>query len=212
MSDVPVSQFEATLNRLGRYAAVSQPGTVASIHQLRAEFGVSITTAREATRALEILGMISVRRQVGVVVNPRADWDLLHPAVIGWRHEGADRVHQEHELADLALAIDTAAAGRITDHGTVDLRIHAAAMAEAEHDGLDTLAAREDRDFHLALARSSGNALFAHLASVIASQAEATGSPYCHGTAAAHHELVEAAESSDPGAATAAVALLHRTR
>ena len=118
--------------------------------ELAASFGVSRASVREAIISLEMSGLVEVRVGTGIFVTPQPE--------VAPRHAGdagpgpfellAARKLIEGEIAALAARHATPA------HGA-GLR---ASVARLEHH-LDDFAAREaeDRDFHLLLAKATGN-------------------------------------------------------
>jgi DNA-binding FadR family transcriptional regulator len=90
------------------------PGDRVALADLVGQVDASRTVTREATRVLEALGMVTVRRRLGALVNPPEAWNAFDPRVIGWRlrskivYSKLDRVAQvgssleplEAELAD----------------------------------------------------------------------------------------------------------------
>lgn len=119
--------------------------------ELARKFGVSRTTARDAIRNLEASGLVRVRVGAGggpFVAEPdprsvaRSLGDHLQLRGIG-----------PGELAELRLAVETAAAGLAAERATAeDLKGIRLAMEAAER---GTQTAEASTDFHLAVARAA---------------------------------------------------------
>ena len=119
------TDYEALLGELGRQIATgSRPaGTVMTLADLEAEFGVSRTLVRDVVKVLEGLGMVTSRRRVGVTVEPRGSWQLLDPHVIAWRMYDADeRRHHILEISELRRGIEPEAARLAASHAARDAR------------------------------------------------------------------------------------------
>ena len=143
---------------------------------LGGEEAPSRTVTREATRVLESLGLVTVRRKAGATVNPLAAWHLFDPQVIDWRLRGPFRIAALHELSQLRAAVEPAAARLGAGNATPE---HWAALTQAAIDmvahsnqanGPEYLQA--DIQFHRTLLEASGNHMFAALSGVIAATLE----------------------------------------
>ncbi|MDR2381143.1 MAG: FCD domain-containing protein [Bifidobacteriaceae bacterium] len=127
----------------------------------------SRTVAREATRVLEALGLVEVRRKLGAVVAPSEQWNAFDPLVIGWQLASTNVAAQIQWIAEVRSALEPAAAALAAQRSTPE---HWAALTEAAiglvkysraADGPDYLAA--DVVFHRTLLTASGNPMFAAL-------------------------------------------------
>ena len=136
----------------------------------------SRTVTREATRVLESMGLVSVRRKAGATVNPIATWNVFDPQVIQWRLGGAYRLNALNELSQLRAAVEPMAARLAATHATPEqwgtLTEAAVGMVAHsnhadEHEYLDA-----DKLFHRTLLEASGNLMFAALGDVVASTLE----------------------------------------
>lgn len=178
-----------------------------SERQLAQSYDVSRPTVREAIIALEVDGMVEVRKGSGVYVTATQPADVDGPSADVGPFELLEARRQiEGEVAALA-------AGRITDEQLGELRALVKAMGDA---GADSARAEvADRQFHELIASASLNSAFvavvellwdmrarsslyrllsnkAHIAGVTPSVAE-------------HEDIVRALEARAPAAARAAM-------
>ncbi|MDR1187656.1 MAG: FCD domain-containing protein [Bifidobacteriaceae bacterium] len=147
----------------GQYA----PGSRVALGDAVTGVDASRTVAREATRVLEALGMVTVRRRLGAVVEPADHWNAFDPRVIAWRLRSKDLAAQIHWLAQLRSAVEPMAASLAASNSSpadwaeltrasIELVAHS-----RQADGPEYLAA--DSAFHRTLLRASGNPMFAAL-------------------------------------------------
>jgi DNA-binding FadR family transcriptional regulator len=127
--------------------------------ELSSRFGVSRTVLREAMKTLSAKRLIEAKAKVGTRVLSKANWNFFDSDVLGWRFEtGVDDDFIEH-LAEIRLALEPAAAAAAAVRATSDDIVALYAIA-AQFDDLahtpETIA-KVDLDFHLAIARMSGN-------------------------------------------------------
>lgn len=121
---------------LGRRLAsrLLRPGEVLNLVDIEAEFAVSRTVAREAMRLLESLGMVEIRRRVGLIVAPEEQWDVLSTRVIEWRLAGPGHEAQLRSLLDLRIAVEPTAARLAALHATDRQRESLLELTELLHD------------------------------------------------------------------------------
>lgn len=127
--------------------------------ELSARFGVSRTVLREAMKTLAAKRLIEAKAKVGTRVVDRANWNFFDADVLGWRFEsGLDTQFIEH-LAEMRMALEPAAAAaaalRASSDDIVALYAIAARFDDLTHTP-ETIA-KVDLEFHLAIARMSGN-------------------------------------------------------
>ena len=103
-------------------------GEIIFAEHLCTRLNISRSVVREGLRTLGSLGLIQSRPQRGTRVLPRDNWDLLSPYVIRWRGQGPDYLQQMHEMLELRLGIERAAAFLAAAHMADE---EAAAMARA---------------------------------------------------------------------------------
>lgn len=94
---------ETVLDRLGSdiVAGVVAPGTRISADDVVTQYSVSRTVVREVVRVLESLGLLAVRRRVGITVLGEEHWNSLDPSVIRWKLAGPQRFEQLSSLSEL---------------------------------------------------------------------------------------------------------------
>jgi DNA-binding FadR family transcriptional regulator len=127
--------------------------------ELSARFGVSRTVLREAMKTLAAKRLVEAKAKVGTRVLDRSTWNFFDSDVLGWRFEaGLDSEFIEH-LAEIRLALEPAAAAAAAVRATSDDLVALYAIA-AKFDDLSHTAgsiAQVDLEFHVAIARMSGN-------------------------------------------------------
>ncbi|MCW4352017.1 FCD domain-containing protein [Hoyosella sp. YIM 151337] len=153
-------------------AGVLPEGHVLTLEKIQQQFGVSRTVARETMRLLESLGLVTSRRRVGIIVQPKSSWRVFDPRVIWWRLSGADRDAQLRTLTELRIAIEPIAAAAAARGASAEQRVKIRTIA-AEMRALGeagNLSDFLDRDihFHTMLLEAGGNEMFAALVDVVA--------------------------------------------
>lgn len=150
-------------NRLGALIVQGKlhPGsTLPNEAELGAEFGVSRTALREATKVLASKGLLEVRRKTGTRVRPHGDWNVLDPAVLEWLFAGPGLPPRLTDLLEVRLLIEPAAAAmaaaRATGEDHEEIRAAFAAMQSAAKQ--PELSVEADLQFHLAVLNASHNA------------------------------------------------------
>lgn len=166
-------------------------GSVLTLDDVGATYGVSRSVAREAVRVLESMGLVASRRRVGITVQPRSGWNLFDPRVIAWRLEGADRAGQLISLAELRRGFEPAAAALAAERADAEqCRQLAAAVSDmvvTGRTGDQEAYLRADQLFHRVLLEASGNEMFAALAGLVAGALEGR----------THHDLMPARPNSE---------------
>jgi DNA-binding FadR family transcriptional regulator len=200
---------------MGIVGGAYPPGSRIAIDDAAQGETVSRTVAREAMRVLESMGLVTVRRKSGAVVNPKAQWNLFDPRVIAWRLRGAGAVDQLHALSQLRAAVEPVAARLAASHSRPEhweaLTKHALGMAAnaRQADGEAYLA--NDAAFHQVLLEASGNDMFAALGGVVREVlAGRTHGGYMPATAntlaiSLHIEAAAAIQAGDAPGAEAAI-------
>nr|WP_281435136.1 FadR/GntR family transcriptional regulator [Rhizobium lemnae] len=128
-------------------------------NELTQRFNVSRTVLREAMKTLAAKGLIEPKAKVGTRVLPSDKWNFFDPDVLGWRFDaGIDQTFTDY-LAEIRLALEPAAAAAAALRATSDDIVALYAIA-AKFDNLSHTPesiAKVDLDFHIAIARMSGN-------------------------------------------------------
>jgi GntR family transcriptional repressor for pyruvate dehydrogenase complex len=178
-----------------------------SERELGEQFGVSRTVVREAVRALVTKGVIDVRSGSGLRV-AAVDADAVSESMSLFLRGGAldfEKVHEVRTVLEVHLA--GLAAERATDEDVAKLReIHERMQRETSD---VEAAARDDLEFHRAIARATHNELFLLLmdsigSSLIDIRRANLGSGSAPMTLGQHEAVLELVASHDPeGARTA---------
>lgn len=145
-----------------------------TLQDLCIRFGISRTVAREAMRALEQLNLVHASRRVGITVQEKNEWSVFDSAVINWRLETPqERESQLRSLLELRIAVEPSAARSAADAASSAARNTLLDLANTIHnlgsrglgnsqEFLDTNA-----EFHALVLTSSGNEMFAALATTM---------------------------------------------
>jgi DNA-binding FadR family transcriptional regulator len=184
-----------------------------------ARLGVSRTVVREAVRVLESMGLLTVRRRVGITVSPVDRWNHLDPNVSRWQLTGPRAQDHLRALGELRRVNEPLAARLAAQHptdavsGSLTAAVVAMSIAARSGDAAGLVA--WDAEFHSTLLNAAGNPLLAALAPLvndaITHPAADHGGHGCGGpaTIAAHGTIAAAIRTGDPAAAElAAQALL----
>jgi len=156
---------------LGLRIASGDPpaGTVLTLAGLESAYGASRTVVREAVRVLESIRLVSSRRRVGITVQPPTRWDALHPLVIGWMLQGAQRQRHLESLMELRLAVEPTAAALAAERATPEQRAELCGWAELlaelgrRGEGQSDAYLEADIAYHALLLTASGNPLLSTL-------------------------------------------------
>jgi GntR family transcriptional repressor for pyruvate dehydrogenase complex len=182
-------------------------------------FGVSRGVAREALRALEERGLVTVRHGSATTVNPRTDWDLFDPEVIAAALDGPAAVDLLAEYLECRVIVETEAAGlaaeRAGDEQIADLEACLRRMEDAL--SVRGAQARErayhaaDVAFHAALVAATGNGALLSLVRRVDDALLAARYPLSRPAARRsralpeHAAILAAVKARDPAAARAAL-------
>jgi DNA-binding FadR family transcriptional regulator len=171
------SLHDRLLEEWGSDIAAGRIGAGERLPQPSAELGVpSRTVTREVTRVLESKGMVNVRRKTGAIVTPSAQWNPYDRQIIRWRLKGPERLATLHELSQLRVAVEPAAAflaaqnatpsdwARLTQ-ATMDMVAYSNHANESEYLQADIM-------FHRTLLTATGNRMFAALDGIIVATLE----------------------------------------
>lgn len=152
----------------GEYA----PLRVLRTEDLEGEFEISRTVAREALKVLESMGLVGMRRSVGVIVREQSDWNVFDPRVIRWKLAGPMRSAQLSSLTQLRYAVEPVAARyaalRASDEVRQEMLRMSGLIYEAEESGDIRFVLENDIAFHQLLLAASQNEMFTALSSLVA--------------------------------------------
>ncbi|MDJ0353812.1 FCD domain-containing protein [Pseudarthrobacter sp. PH31-O2] len=147
------------------------PHSILRLDELEAQYGVSRSVVREATRVLSSKGMLESRRRLGTVVQPEESWNAYDPQVIRWRLASSKRLEQLQALNELRGAIEPHAARLAAERASwdtgSDLVSEAARLWAAGQQGDQDEFLRLDIEFHAAVLRASGNPMFSQLHNLV---------------------------------------------
>ncbi|MFC8179545.1 MULTISPECIES: FadR/GntR family transcriptional regulator [Nocardiaceae] len=161
------------LEKLGRdiVDGTIVPGTRISADDVAARFEVSRTVVREVVRVLESLGLLTVRRKVGITVQESTAWNSLDPLVIRWQLAGPDRAKQLIVLSELRSGIEPLAARLAADRATPQqcgqLTAAVIGMSATSRAANSDAYLAHDSDFHRTLLAASGNPMLRSMSEIV---------------------------------------------
>ncbi|MDO6781954.1 MULTISPECIES: FadR/GntR family transcriptional regulator [unclassified Marinovum] len=124
-------------------------------------YGLSRTAVREALKFLVEKGLISSRRRVGTLVQPRSEWNILDPKVLGWIGAQPHDPVLEASILEIRLALEPEAAALAAKRATLSEIAAIGATFDAMRDAAtrsDFLKA--DADFHQLVMAATHNPAF----------------------------------------------------
>ncbi len=164
---------DSVVQRWGRdiVSGALRPGMRIVAEDAAAQLGVSRTVVREAVRVLESMGLLTVRRRVGITVLPPEEWNSFDRNIIRWRLAGPDRLAHLQSLSELRSAIEPLAARLAAAHATPEqcgaLTAAVIGMSSTARSANAASYLGHDSDFHRTLLEASGNPMLAGLADVV---------------------------------------------
>lgn len=164
---------ETVLDRLGSdiVAGVLAPGTRISADDVVTQYSVSRTVVREVVRVLESLGLLAVRRRVGITVLGEQHWNSLDPSVIRWKLAGPQRFEQLSSLSELRSGIEPLAARLAATRATPEqcgaLTAAVIGMSSTSRAADTDAYLAHDSDFHRILLTASGNPLLRAMSQIV---------------------------------------------
>jgi GntR family galactonate operon transcriptional repressor len=135
-----------------------------------AEYGVSRTPFREATKVLAAKGLIETRQKVGTRVRPEIHWNAFDSDILRWYAEAGRAEEVIRELLELREIIEPSAARLAATRATAaDLH----AISEAHQRMTETVNdpeqyAANDVAFHLAIFAATHNTLIQRFGNFVA--------------------------------------------
>ena len=195
----------------GRYA---EGGRLPGDAELMAMFGVSRPVLRESVKTLVAKGLLTTKARVGTVVRERGAWNMFDADVLAWHLDGGIDRRFLNDLAEIRLAVEpraaALAAGRRSEADIAELRRSMARMRAEASDSVGF--ADGDLALHLAVANASGNLFMRSIGNVIEAALRASfllSAPVetqdRETVLSWHQRIVDAIESGDAEAATAAM-------
>jgi DNA-binding FadR family transcriptional regulator len=183
--------------------------------ELMGRFGVSRTVLRESLKTLAAKGLIQPKTRVGTRVVERARWNLLDPDMLRWHLDCGIGLELLAHLSDVRLALEPAAASLSAQRRSdADVAALYAIVERMEApDASPKMFAAADLDFHLTIARLSGNPFFRTASALIEVALAATfaittpvNDPAAKAAScAAHRRVVTAIDAGDSQEAAAAI-------
>jgi len=171
--DKPLQLHDSVVQRWGWdiVSGALAPGSRIVADEAASKLGVSRTVVREAVRVLDSMGLITVRRRVGITVLSPEHWNPFDPNIIRWRLAGPDRLVHLQSLSELRSAIEPLAARLAAERASPEQcgQLTAAVIgmsATARSANADSYLSH-DSDFHRTLLLASGNPMLAGLAEVV---------------------------------------------
>ncbi len=134
-----------------------------------AKLSVSRTAYREAVRILAAKGLVESRTRTGTRVSPRARWNILDAEVLGWFMQTRPTPDFVHDLFELRLMVEPAAAALAAERRTeAQLEAMRSALATMARASLSSETGRAaDRAFHDAILAATQNEAVAALSSSV---------------------------------------------
>lgn len=183
--------------------------------ELMARFGVSRTVLRETLKTLAAKGLIQPKTRVGTRVVERTNWNLFDPDMLRWHLDCGIGLDLLAHLSDVRLALEPVAASLAAERcGEPDIAtLHAIVDRMEAPDASPAAFAAADLDFHLTIARLSGNPFFRTASALIEVALAATfaittpvNNPEAKAAScAAHRHVVTAIAAGNSEAAAAAI-------
>ncbi len=135
---------------------------------LCADYVVSRSVLREATRVLVAKGLILSRQRAGAIVRPRSDWHLLDPDVLYWLIQTKPHPEFVETLLTVRRIFEPAVAALAAKVGSA-AALQGVADAYAGMEAAKTPDQRLEPDltFHRRIAEAAGNDLLAYIGNML---------------------------------------------
>jgi DNA-binding FadR family transcriptional regulator len=180
-------------------------GTVFRAEDLVEKYGASRTVVLHAVRGLELMGLLSTRRRVGLTVKPESKWMVYDPRIVKWRLSGPHQIEQLMNFVELRTCYEPFAARLCAERSSREvgfkLRNLAQELSNAAFAGEKpdySSINRIDADYHCTILDGTDNYMIAALAgttrAVIEGRMQYTTLPERanENTVRAHMELAQA--------------------
>ncbi len=145
-------------------------GDVFRTEDLTGEYGASRTVVLHAVRGLELMGLITTKRRVGITVRDETKWMVYDPRIVRWRLSGPQQVEQLTNFIELRLCFEPYAARLCSQRASRETALELVRLADELHDAawpLDhpnyPIINRVDADFHGCILESTDNYMMAAL-------------------------------------------------
>ena len=181
-------------------------------------FNVSRTILREAVKVLAAKGLIELRPKTGIRVQPRDEWNLVDPDLLGWLCEtGVDDLFIR-DLCEVRAVVEPAAAELAASRASAEEikeLLHWYRLIEANADN-EEARLEADRNFHATIFTACHNVFLTQMNTTVRVALRATQQIGVHlpevlqESVQAHKEVAEAIAQRDPAAARAATERLVR--
>ncbi|MDV6262695.1 FadR/GntR family transcriptional regulator [Rhodococcoides yunnanense] len=164
---------DSVLDELGRdiVSGAIPGGTRISADDVAVRFTVSRTVVREVVRVLESLGLLTVRRRVGITVQGSENWNSLDPVVIRWQLAGPARAEQLLLLSELRSGIEPLAAKLAAHRATPEqcgaLTAAVIGMSSTSRAADSVAYLEHDCNFHRTLLAASGNPMLRSMSDIV---------------------------------------------
>lgn len=185
------SQLAGEIRRHIAESGLNEGDVFGTEAQIAEQFGVSRRVAREAVNYLRALGMLRVRRRIGLIVGAADPVGLMSRSVSHFARESGNLV----ELARLRYVLEVGAADLAVANATPDVIAELADLAAQFNDVVTASPDDPDRAavhrielaFHRAILQATGSALIAGMHGVLADYF-AEYMPYMRKDPRAHRE------------------------
>lgn len=135
---------------------------------LCADYDVSRSVLREATRVLVAKGLVISKQRAGAIVRPKSDWHLLDPDVLYWLIQTKPQPDFVETLLTVRRVFEPAAAALAAKRASVEsLQSIADAYERMEAAKTPEELLEPDLAFHRRIAEATGNELLAYIGNML---------------------------------------------
>ena len=203
------------VDKLGRLIAKgkwAKNGFLPREDDLVAEFSVSRTIVREATKTLQALGLVNTRPRTGSRIQPITNWRLLDAQVMGWIAAGEISSVMVRDLLDLRVMIEPSAAAYAAERANEkNLANIAASLKDMKLAKTHAAHKRADFRFHESILHASDNIFILQLKPALHAVLQGSFKASMHdverikASIAVHEKVYHAIVSKTPDAARSAM-------